>query len=67
MQQVILNMIVTKYLYNKIFNYMDPWGKTLEYIVWSIMASYHFTIHYKLVQYVFGRDMIFNLTPVVDL
>ena len=60
-------MIVTKYLYNKIFNYIDPWGENLAYIVWSIMASYHCTIHPKLVQYVFGRDMIFNLTPVVDL
>ena len=32
--QVILNRLVTKYLANKIFNYVDPWGETLAYIAW---------------------------------
>ena len=26
LHQLILNMIVTKYLYNNIFDHMDPWG-----------------------------------------
>ena len=30
--QVILNMIITKYLAHKVFNYIDQWGDTLEYI-----------------------------------
>ena len=27
--QVILKMLVTKYLGTKVFNYIDPWGKTI--------------------------------------
>ena len=42
--QVVLNMLVTKYLDNKDFDYIDPWGETLSYIAWSIRASYHHTI-----------------------
>ena len=30
--QVILNMLVTKDLDNKVLNYIDPWGETLAYI-----------------------------------
>ena len=32
--KVILNMIVNKDLYNKVFNYTYPWGETLAYIAW---------------------------------
>ena len=39
--QVILNMLVTKDLDNKLFDYIDPWGETLEYIAWEIRDSYH--------------------------
>ena len=30
--QVILNMLVTRDLDNKLFDYIDPWGETLVYI-----------------------------------
>ena len=30
--QVILNMIVTKDIDNKVFDHIDPWGETLESI-----------------------------------
>ena len=64
--QVILNMLVTKYLDNKVFNYIDTWGETLSYIAWEIRASYQRNIMATPVQAVFGRDMLFNLASVVD-
>ena len=64
--QVILNMLVTKYLDNKVFNYIDPWGENLAYISWVIRVSYPRTIMATPVQYVFGRYMIFYLALVVD-
>ena len=64
--QVILNMIVNKYLTNKVFDYIDTWGETLAYIAWAIRASYHHTIKATPDQPVFGRDMISNVTSVVD-
>ena len=64
--QVILNMIVTKDLDKKVFDYIDPWGKTLTYIAWAIRASYHRTIMATPGQDIFGRDMLLNLASVVD-
>ena len=64
--QVIFNMLVTKDIYNKVFDYIDPWGKTLVPIAWEIRDYYHCTIGTTPEKYVFGRDMIFNLTSVVD-
>ena len=32
--QVILNMIVTKDLDNKVFDYIDTWGETPSYLAW---------------------------------
>ena len=42
--QVILNMLVTKDLDNKVFDHIYPWVENLSYIEWSIRASYHRTI-----------------------
>ena len=64
--QLILNMLVTKDLDNKVFNYIDPWGETLAYIAWAIRASYHHTIIATPGQAVFIRDMQFNLMSVID-
>ena len=66
MHQVVLNMLVTKDLANRVFYYIYPWGETLAYIAWMIRASYHHTIQAKPVQDVFGRDMIFDLASVID-
>ena len=30
--QVVYNMLVTNDIYNKAFDYIDPWGDTLSYI-----------------------------------
>ena len=43
-RQVILYIIVTKDLANKVFDYVYPWGETLSYIEWVIRASYHLTV-----------------------
>ena len=59
-------MLVNKDLDNKVFDHIGPWGETLAYIAWAIRASYHRTIMDTPGQYVFGRDMLFNLASVVD-
>ena len=64
--QVILNMIFTKDLDNKVFGHIYPWGETLESISWAIRDSYHRTIMATPGKYVFDRDMIFNFTSVID-
>ena len=64
--QVILNILVTKDIDNKVFDHIYIWGETLAYISWPIRTSYHRTIMATPFQYVFGRDMLFKLTPVVD-
>ena len=66
MHQVILNMLVNKYLSNKVFEYIDTGSETLASIALVIRASYHHTIHSTPNQAVFGRDIIFNLASVVD-
>ena len=63
--QVILNILVSKDLDNKVFDHIDTWGETLASISRAIRASYHRTIVATPVQAVFGRDMLFNLSPIV--
>ena len=65
LHQVILKMLVTKDIDNKVFDYLDPWSETLVYIAWEIRESYHRTIMNTPVQSIFGRYMLFNLTSVV--
>ena len=36
--KVILNMLVTKDIDNKVFDYTDPWGENLAYIAWETRA-----------------------------
>ena len=64
--QVIYNMFFTKDIDNKEFDCIYPLIKTLSSIAWEIMASYHRTIGAMPGQAVFGREIIFNLTPVVE-
>ena len=66
LRQVILNMLATKDLANKVFDYIYPWDETLAYIAWAIRASCHRIIQATQGQAVFGRDMILNLVLVVD-
>ena len=66
LHQVILNMLDTKYLTNKFFNYIYPWVETLSYIAWAKRDSYHRTIQKTPGQAFFVRDIIFNLASVLD-
>ena len=64
--QLILNMIVTKDIDNKVFDHIDPWSETLAYIAWAIRSSFHRTIMATPGQAVFGRDMASNLASALD-
>ena len=64
--QVILNMLFTKDIDKKVFDYIYPWGETLAYIAWVIRASYNRTIMATLGKSIFGIDMLLNLTSVVE-
>ena len=64
--QVILNMLVAKYLDNKVFGHIYPWGETLASISWAIRASCHYTLMAKPGQAVFVIYTLFNPTSVLD-
>ena len=59
-------MLVTKYLNNKVFDYIDPWSEKLAYIALVIRDSYCHNIQATPGQDVFGREMILNLASVTD-
>ena len=63
--QLIMSMLVTKDLDNKVFDHIYPWSETLASIAWAIRASYYRTIMANPGQAFFGRHMIFNLASVV--
>ena len=64
--QVLFHMFVTKDLSNRVFDYIDPWGEIIFSVAWAVRASHHTTFNKTPAQLVFGRDMIFNLTTVID-
>ena len=64
--QVLGHMFLTKDLNSQVFDYIDPWGEILSSIAWAVRASHHTTLDKSPAQLVFGRDMIFNLSTVVD-
>ena len=64
--QVILNMLVTKDLDNKVFDQIDPWSENLASLLRAIKASYQHTIIATSGKSVFIRYMLFNLTSVVN-
>ena len=50
LHQVIYNMIATKYLDIKVYDYINTWFETLTYISWSIRASYYHTLLFDTVK-----------------
>ena len=56
--QVILNMLVTKEIPNKVFDYIYPWGENIESIAWEIQASYH-----RPIQAIDGNYRVITLFP----
>ena len=59
-------MFVTKYISNRVFDYIDPWGEILSSVAWAVRALHHSNLNKTPAQLVFGRDMIINLSTVVD-
>ena len=66
LQEVILSMLVNKYLDNNFLDYIDPWGETLASIAWLIRTSYHCTIMSTPGQAVIGINILFKLASFVD-
>ena len=48
------------------FDYIDPFGSILASIAWAVRASYNSATDATPAQLVFGRDMMFNLTSLVN-
>ena len=63
---MLYHMLVTKELSNRVFDYIDPWGEILSSVAWAVRASHHSTLNNTPAQLVFGQDMMFNLSIVVD-
>ena len=64
--QVIYNVIVTKDLDRKFFDYIYPWDENLASIAWEIKASCLLMLGSMTVKKVYGRDMLFKLASIVD-
>ena len=66
MHQVRHNMLATKDLDNKLFDYIDPSCETLVYIEWEKMDSYRFNISNTPGQAANIKDIISNLATFLD-
>ena len=59
-------MLLTKNLQDTVLSYIDPFGPILSSIAWEVRSYYNNTTNATPVQAVFGRDMMFNLTTLVN-
>ena len=64
--QVIRHMFLTKIFKETIFDNIDPFGSILASVAWAIRASYNITTQATPAQLVFGRDMMFNISSLVN-
>ena len=64
--QVIRHMFLTKNFKETIFDNIDPFGSILASVAWAIRASYNSTTQATPAQLVFGRDMMFNISSLVN-
>ena len=64
--QVIRHMFLTKNFKEQIFDYIDPFGSILAYVAWAIRASYNSVTQATPTQLVFGRDMMFNISFLIN-
>ena len=53
-------------MFRKLYEYIDLWGGNLVSVMRTIRAYYHFTLGFTPGQAVFGRDLLFNLTSIID-
>ena len=64
--QVICHMFLTKNFKGTIFDYIDPFGSILASVAWAIRASYNSATQTTLARLVFGQDMMFNISSLVN-
>ena len=64
--QVLHHMLVTKDLCEETFDYLDPFGQILASVAWAIRALYNSATDATPAQLVFGRDMLFNISTLVN-
>ena len=64
--QVLHHMFTTKNLRKQTFDYIDPFGQILASIAWAVRASYNSATDATPAQLVFGRDMLFNISAIVN-
>ena len=64
--QVKYNILISKYLDDTVFNYIDPWCETLSSIAWSIISPCRHNLNSTPHQAVFGRYRIIFLMQIVD-
>jgi len=65
--QVLRHMFLTKNLKEQTFDFIDPFGDILASIAWAVRASYNSATDATPAQLVFGRDMMFNITSLINL
>ena len=63
---VIYNIIATKYLDRKFYDYVDPCWGILASVALVIRESYHRTLWFTPGKAVFGIDILFSLTSICD-
>ena len=66
LHQVMRHMLLTKNLQEEVLDDLYPFGPTLSSVAWAICSSYNNTTDATPAQLVFGRDMMFNLTTLVN-
>ena len=64
--QVVRHMFLTKNFKEKTFDNIDPFGAILSSVAWAIRASFNTSTQATPAQLVFGRDMMFNLTSLIN-
>ena len=59
-------MFLTKNFKETIFDNLNPFGAILASVAWAIRASYNSSTQATPAQLVFGRDMMFNISSLVN-
>ena len=58
--------MLTKNLSEQTLDYIDPFGSILASVAWAVRSSYNNSTDATPAQLVFGRDMMFNISTLVN-
>ena len=64
--QVLRHMLLTKNLSEQTLDYIDPFGSILASVAWAVRSSYNNSTDATAAKFVFGRDMMFNISTLVN-